>query len=96
MPALDPFQVMEFYLSLKEHQQYLRAESEHEKCFFTGNYLKEKKGEETVDDIFCIESVKKGDQDQDGNVSEIFEDENNEDDICLDEETLFCAFIFRQ
>ena len=46
--------------------------------------------------FFCIESVKKGDQDQDGNVSEIFEDENNEDDICLDEETLFCAFIFRQ
>ena len=33
----------------------------------------------TADDIYWIESVKEGDQDQDGNAFEIFEDEKSED-----------------
>ena len=59
-------------------KSYLRADSKHAKCFFTGNDLKEEKGEGNVDEIYCIESVNKGDQDQDGNASEIFDDENSE------------------
>ena len=87
-----PFQVVGFYLSLEEDQQYLLAYCEYAEWFFTGNDLEEEKGEGNVDEIYCIESVNKGDQDQDGNASEIFDDEN----IYLDEETLLCSFIFRQ
>ena len=42
-----------------------------------GNRLEEEKGEGTADGI---ESVKEGDQDQDGNPFEIFDDKNREDD----------------
>ena len=42
-----------------------------------GNRLEEGKGEGTTDDIYWIESVKEGDQDQDGNAFEIFDDEKS-------------------
>merc|ERR1719494_53086 len=79
--ASDPFQEidsMESYISFEEHQQYLSADLEYAECFFAGNRLEEEKGEGTADDIHCIESVKEGDQDQDGNVFEIFDDENSQ------------------
>ena len=47
-------------------------------CFFARNRLEEGKGEGTSDDIYWIESVKEGDQDQDGNAFEIFDDEKSE------------------
>ena len=46
--------------------------------YFLNGPLEEEKGEGTADDIYCIESVKKGDQDQDGNA---FEDEKSENDM---------------
>ena len=66
LPALDPFKEidpMESYVSFKEHQQYLRADREHAKCFFSWNGLEEEEREETADDTYCIESVAEGDQD---------------------------------
>ena len=41
--SADPFQEidrMESYVSFEEHQQYLSADREHEKCFFAWNGLK--------------------------------------------------------
>ena len=46
--------------------------------FLSRNGLEEEKGEETADNIYSIESVKKGNQDQDGNAFEIFDDKNRE------------------
>ena len=45
------------------------------------NCIEEEKREGTADYIYCIESVKEGDQDQDGNAFEIFDDENSEHDM---------------
>ena len=61
---------MESYVSVvrkREHRRYLSADREYN-CFFVGNRLKEGKREGTADDIYYIESVKEGDQDQEGNV----------------------------
>ena len=55
LPALDQFKEidpMETYISFKEHQQYLWADREHAKCFFSWNGLEEEEGEETADDTF--------------------------------------------
>ena len=82
LPALDPYQEIdpiESYVSFEEHQRYLIADRKYAECFFAGNRLEEGKGEGTADDIYWIESVKEGDQDQDGNASEIFDDSKSED-----------------
>ena len=81
LPALDPFQEIdpiESYVSFEEHQRYLSADREYAESFIAGNRLEEGKGEGTSDDIYWIESVKEGDQDQDGNAFEIFDDEKSE------------------
>ena len=81
LPALDPYQEIdpiESYVSFEEHQRYLIADRKYAECFFAGNRLEEGKGEGTADDIYWIESVKEGDQDQDGNAFEIFDDEKSE------------------
>ena len=67
---------MESYVSLGEHQQYLSADRKYD-CFFVGNRLEEEKGEGTANGI---ESVKEGDQDQEGNSFEIIDDKNREHD----------------
>ena len=46
--------------------------------YFLNGPLEEEKREETANNIYSIESVKKGDQDQDGNA---FEDEKSENDM---------------
>ena len=77
LPVLDPFKEidpMESYVSFEEHQRYLSADREYAVCFIAGTRLEEGKGEGTADDIYWIESVKEGDQDQDGNAFEIFDD----------------------
>ena len=82
LPALDPYQeidLIESYIIFDEHQRYLSAYREYAECFFAGNCLEEGKGEGTADDIYWIESVKEGDQDQDGNAFEIFDDSKSED-----------------
>ena len=82
--ALDPFQeidLMESYVSVEEHQRYLSADCEYAECFFAGNHLGEEKGEGTIDDIYYIELVKEGDQDEDGNAFEIFDNKNRKDDM---------------
>ena len=64
--VIDPFREidpMESYGSLKSTLQYLRADREHAKCFFSWNGLEEEEGEETADDTYYIESVVEGDQD---------------------------------
>ena len=74
---------MESYLSVeenREHQQYLSADRKYD-CFFVGNRLEEEKGEGTADDIYYTESVKEGDQDQEGNALEIIDDKIREHDI---------------
>ena len=68
MQALDPFQEIDpmesySYISFEEHQQYLSADHEHEKCFCAWNGLEEEEGEGTVDDTYYIESVEEGYQD---------------------------------
>ena len=80
LPALDQLQEidpMESYVSFEEHQRYLSADREYAVCFIEGTRLEEGKGEGTADDIYWIESVKEGDQDQDGNAFEIFDDEKS-------------------
>ena len=72
---------MESYLSFEEYQHYLNADCKYAERFFAWNRLEEEKGEGTADYAYCIESVKQGDQDQGGNAIEIFDDENNEDDM---------------
>ena len=75
--ALNPFREidpMESYESFDSHQ-YLSVDREYAECFFGWNRLEEEKGEGTVDYIYCIELVKEG------NVFEIFDDENKEDDM---------------
>ena len=72
---------MESYISFEEHQKYLSADCEFARMFLCGEQTKGRKGEGTAGDIYCIESVKEGDQDQDGNTFEIFDDENREDDM---------------
>ena len=82
LPALDPYQEIdpiESYVSFEEHQRYLSADREYAVCFIAGTRLEEGKGEGTTDDIYWIESVKEGDQDQDGNAFEIFDDSKSED-----------------
>ena len=69
---------MESYVSSEEHQRYLSANREYAECFIAGNRPEEGKGEGTADDIYWIESVKEGGQDQDGNAFEIFDDEKSE------------------
>ena len=41
----------------------------------------EEEEREGADDIYCIESVEAGVQDQDHNVFEIFDDENSEEEV---------------
>ena len=68
---------MESYVSFEEHQQYPSADREYAECFFAWKRIEAEKGEGTADYSYCIESVKEGDQDQDGNAFEIFEDKNS-------------------
>ena len=72
---------IESYVSVEEHHRYLSADCEYAECFFAWNRLEEEKGEGTADSIYCIESLKESDQDQDGNAFKIFDDENSEDDM---------------
>ena len=84
LPALDPYQEIdpiESYVSFEEHQRYLIADRKYAECFFAGNGLEEEKREGTTDDMYYIEPVKEGDQDQDGNAFEIFDDESSEDNM---------------
>ena len=49
--------------------------------FFSRESPRRRERRKAADNIYWIESVKEGDQDQDGNAFEIFDDENSEDDM---------------
>ena len=49
--------------------------------FLCGDRLEEEKGEGTADDIYYIQSIKEGTQDQDATAFEIFDDKIREDDM---------------
>ena len=80
MPALDEFQEYVSVEENRENHQYRSADREYD-CFFVGNRLEKEKGQGTADDIYYIESVKEGDQDQESNTFEIIDDKNREHDI---------------
>ena len=66
--VVDPFREIdpkESYVSFEKHQQYLSADREYAEFFFAWNRLEEEKRDGTFDYIYCIESVKEGNQDQD-------------------------------
>ena len=60
---------------------FRNTDREYAECFFARNEPEEEEEEGIADDIYYIESVKEGNQEQYSNAFEIFDNENIEDDM---------------